>query len=191
MSVPDELRDHSFDGIQEYDNPLPGWWLGIFYITIAFSAVYLPYKHWPGADRSQDALYAEEIAAAEAKYGSRNVSWTEEELQSFYASGEWKELGPQIFQSNCSPCHREDGGGKIGPAFTDDYYIHGGRLVDLTRTIRKGVPDKGMLSWKKELHPDKIKAVACYVRSLRGKEVTDPKKPDGKKVDEAGAFITE
>jgi len=183
----DELRDHEFDGIHEFDNPLPGWWLGIFYVTVAISLIYVPWKHWPGSARGQESLYVAEQAEALRRYGPRKSGWDEEELRLHYAGGEWQGRGEDIFIASCAPCHRKDGGGNIGPNMTDDHYLHGGRLADIARTITEGVPAKGMLSWKRDLKRDQIRDVACYVRSLRGRQIDRPKGPQGVEVDHDGA----
>jgi cytochrome c oxidase cbb3-type subunit 3 len=112
-------------------------------------------------------------------------------LQAEYAAGGWAEAGNADFQTFCMPCHAADGGGTIGPNFTDDYYIHGGRLTDIMNTIINGVPEKGMISWKASLKPEQIKNLTFYIRSLRGTTPAVAKDPQGRKVDEAGNFIEE
>lgn len=188
-ALPDKPRDHSFDGITEFDNPLPGWWLWIFYITIAFAAVYLPYQHWPGSERGQEANWRADVAAALAKYGSRDARFSVEELEELYVSGDFEAPGKELFIKNCARCHNEDGSGNIGPNMTDEYYLHGGALLDIASTITDGVPDKGMISWKNDLYPEQIKTLTCYIRSLRGNKVATPKPPQGWPCDEAGVPI--
>ena len=86
--------------------------------------------------------------------------------------------GKEIFLKNCSPCHRKDGGGLVGPNLCDDYWIHGSNFVDNLRTIYNGVPSKGMLTWKGVLKPDEIHAVASYIYTLRGTHPVNPKPPE-------------
>lgn len=184
----DELRGHHFDGIQEYDNPLPTWWLWLFYLTIAFAAVYIPYIH-----NAEGALlvdeYQAEMSAAEAKYGSMKIEWNAAELATHCETDAWKAPADADFKTNCVACHRADGGGLVGPALTDDSYLHGGRLADIANTITVGVPAKGMIAWSKVLKQDQIRDLTCYVHSLRGTKVANPKAPEGTKVDADGAPV--
>ncbi len=182
----DELRGHHFDGIQEYDNPLPTWWLWLFYVTIAIAVVYIPYHHMTDGKLLVDE-YKAEMAEAVEKYGSQKIEWNEEELAARCKTSEWKAGAEKDYKANCLACHRADGGGLVGPAFTDDHYVHGGTLADIANTITVGVPAKGMVSWIKVLKKEQIQDLACYVRDFRGKKTdTDPKAPEGVEVDAAG-----
>ncbi len=176
----DELRDHSFDGIQEYDNPLPTWWLWLFYVTIAFAVVYVPYTHLTEGKLLVDE-YAVEMAEAEKKYGSQKIEWDAAALAERCKTDAWKETANADYKTHCVACHRADGGGLVGPAFTDDKYIHGGSLVDIANTITVGVPAKGMIAWKKVLKQDQIRDLTCLVRDFRGKKAENPKAPQGEK----------
>lgn len=183
--VTDELREHQFDGIREYDNPLPRWWLWLFYITIAFGLAYVPLIHFTEG-RTIAAEYVAEMAEAEAKYGLAKIDWNNEELTAHCAGDSWKAGAEANFKTKCAACHREDGGGLVGPSFADDHYIHGGRFADIARVITEGVPEKGMIPWIKQLQPDEIRDLSCYIRALRGKPVDKPKPPQGDKVDADG-----
>ena len=185
-NVTDEVRDHQFDGIQEYDNPLPRWWLWLFYISVAFGVAYVPLIHFTEG-RTIEAEYVAEVAAAEAKYGLNKIDWNNDELTAHCGAGDgWRAGAEANFKSKCASCHREDGGGMVGPSFADDHYIHGGRLADLAAVITEGVPAKGMIPWGKQLKPDEIRDLSCYIRSMRGTEVDKPKAPQGDKVDADG-----
>jgi cytochrome c oxidase cbb3-type subunit 3 len=86
--------------------------------------------------------------------------------------------GHQTFHTLCSPCHRDDGGGLVGPNLTDDYWIHGDKFSDNVRTIWNGVPEKGMITWKKFLRPQQVYEVASYIYTLRGTHPLNPKPPE-------------
>jgi cytochrome c oxidase cbb3-type subunit 3 len=88
-------------------------------------------------------------------------------------------LGKQIFTTNCASCHRPDAGGMIGPNLTDDYWIHGGTLVEIHKTVTNGVMEKGMPAWGKLLKPDQIDQAVAYVASLHGSNPPNPKAPEG------------
>lgn len=90
--------------------------------------------------------------------------------------------GKTVYTANCAACHRGDGGGLVGPAFTDDCYIHGGDMSQIVSVLHKGVAAKGMPSWEGVLSNEDMDQVTLYVRSLRGTEVADPKECQGERV---------
>ncbi len=178
MSEPkDELLDHAYDGIREYDNPLPKWWLGIFYISIIFALIYIPYYLFLGGP-SQEDEYAAEMAAAAASAPKVDAAG-EDALEKIAADAGRVGEGKALFAVNCMPCHAADAGGLVGPNLTDDHWIHGGRLTDIARVISEGVPEKGMIAWKKQLSPAQIQSLTAFVRSLRGTKPAAPKPPEG------------
>lgn len=189
----DELLDHDYDGIREYDNPLPRWWTWLFYGTIAFALIYAPY-HLLGYGPTGAQEYQAELAAA--KQAAPTSAPANPPLPGSGASApaaapavaannpKTLEAGKAIFAANCVPCHGPQGQGVIGPNLTDDYWLHGSTLADVTHTISEGVPDKGMISWKATLNPEKIAQVAAYVKSLRGTNPPNPKAPQGTLVKE-------
>ena len=91
--------------------------------------------------------------------------------------------GKALYGQYCAPCHRPDGGGIIGPNLADDYWLHGGRLEDIYRTVAEGELEKGMPPWSRVLKPDQLNAVTVYVASLHGTNPPAPKDAQGEKVD--------
>ena len=89
------------------------------------------------------------------------------------------DAGKQIFTTNCVACHTADGGGLVGPNLTDDYWIHGGGIKNVFKTIKYGVVAKGMISWQSQLNPKQMQDVASYVISLHGTTPANPKAPEG------------
>jgi mono/diheme cytochrome c family protein len=92
------------------------------------------------------------------------------------------EKGKQLFQSNCASCHRNDGGGTIGPNLTDEFWLHGGESEKIYSTIQSGVASNGMPAWANILTSDNIKDVTAYVVSLQGTNPPDAKAPQGEKI---------
>lgn len=186
--VKDELLDHDYDGIQELDNELPPWWLWLFYITIIFGVIYMIHYHVLGTGPSSAEEYQQEMAAAQALYGSRTpgaaglAGETAEKIEPLTDEQSLAE-GKAIFEKNCFPCHGMHGEGGVGPNLTDEYWIHGARMGDLVRTITSGVPAKGMVPWGPILKEDGVKKVASYVITLRGTNPPNAKAPQGEKVD--------
>ncbi|MBX3748133.1 MAG: c-type cytochrome [Verrucomicrobiae bacterium] len=170
------LLDHEADGIRELDNDLPRWWVWLFYITIAFSVAYMLYYHVLGIGDLQAAAYAREMERGDA-IKAQALARFEAEVGSMQPLNDPEVLrrGQQTYATLCAPCHRDDGGGLVGPNLTDDYWIHGGEFTDTLRVIWDGVPDKGMVAWKGVLQPAEIHAVASYAYTLRGTDPPNPK----------------
>ena len=180
------LFDHTYDGIQEYDNPMPRWWVWIFWATIVYSAIYLlNVVPFVGEGKGRLAQYGEDVSAAEKKYASARgprPAPSDDALHALAADAGAREQGKALYMTNCMPCHRADAGGVIGPNLTDDYWIHGGAPADIHRTIASGVLDKGMPAWAQVLKPGDVDRVAAYVISVHGTKPADPKAPQGAKV---------
>jgi cytochrome c oxidase cbb3-type subunit 3 len=149
------------DGIEEYDNPLPNWWLGLFYLTIVWGLGYGVHYHFV-AHRSEVKALAAEMAAADRR-------WPREAAAAAAAtvdlSDENVEAGEAIYRANCVTCHGADMKGGIGPNLLDATWIHGGAPEQILHTITVGVPEKGMLTWGPILGPAKVAQVAAYVVS--------------------------
>jgi cytochrome c oxidase cbb3-type subunit 3 len=181
-----DLLEHEYDGIREYDNPLPGWWKGIFVITILFAPLYAWWFHFGGPGTSVQKEFAQEWASYQAWKASADeeaaVVVTEELLEHWSHQASTIAAGRDIFVKNCVGCHLDDARGQIGPNLTDTFQIHGTTRLDLYATIRDGVPDKGMTSWGQTMQPREMATVAAYVSSLRGHPVADGKPPQGEKV---------
>lgn len=176
---------HEYDGIREYDNPLPFWWSLIFVLTIIFAAGYwVFYQFGPG--RTEQVRFAadwkdheREVAEATARAG---LVVTEELLASWARDPDTVAEGRKIFLTNCVGCHLEDGRGKTGANLTDRYQLHGVTRLDLYGTVRDGVVTKGMLAWGEILPPKTVATVAAYAITLRGLDRPDGKFPEGAKV---------
>jgi cytochrome c oxidase cbb3-type subunit 3 len=183
---PDRLLEHNYDGIQEYDNPMPRWWVYIFWGTIVWSILYFLNVPGVGSGKGRIANYERDMEAAHKRYASTSgTSLSDDALWAIVRTPARLKEGEATFKSNCVACHREDAGGQIGPNLTDVYWIHGGRPTDLLRTVTEGVPDKGMPSWGQLLKPDQVSAVVGYVLSLRGTHPANPKEPQGVNADSA------
>lgn len=163
MSKPerDKLLGHAADndGIEEYDNPLPDWWVGLFLFTIVFAIGYTIDYHFI-SHRSQAASYDAEVAEAAKRWPVKEDAGGEADL-SDAAIAE----GATIFAANCVACHGPELLGGIGPNLTDGIWIHGGSYDEIRTTITKGVPEKGMLTWGPILGPEKVAKVAAFVYS--------------------------
>ena len=176
------ILDHNYDGIKELDNSLPPWWVYGFYMTILFAAIYLV-RFQVFGDYTQAEEYEAEVAIAKAEI----EEWkkTAKDLVDVNTvtlltdAGDIK-AGKKIFTEKCVACHKADGGGGIGPNLTDDYWILGGGIKNVFRTVSEGGRDgKGMIPWKTELKPSEMAQVASYVLSLQGTTPAEPKAAEG------------
>lgn len=179
----DQLRPSSYDGIQEYDNDLPRWWVWLFYLTGVYAAVYIV-AHY-GFGMQIPPMPHEPVGVVVAsnvdQKGSAQVPAEDEAiiLKARLGDGAALDKGKEIYASRCAPCHGATGGGVIGPNLADDNWIHGGTLVQIKHVIENGVTEKGMLAWKSMLSQEDIRAVTVYVRSLRGTNPGGAKGPEG------------
>lgn len=177
--------DHDYDGIREYDNPLPGWWSLAFAATFVFAFLYFAYYDIAGWGRSPAESYQVALAGWQASYrggpSGGGPTVTEEMLAAGAENTELVARGHDVFTSRCVGCHAADGRGLIGPNLTDLFQIHGSTRMDLYSTIVGGAPGTAMIAWSEVMKPAEIIAVATYVSTLRGKNLAG-KEPQGKPV---------
>ena len=174
----DQTLGHEFDGIQEYDNPLPRWWFQLFLATVIFSLGYLAL--YPGLGNYKGLLgwtsanqWEEEMAHAEevykpvfAKYAALSV---EELNQPGNETG--LKMGQRMFSNNCAVCHGQGGQGAYGfPTLTDSDWLYGGEPAQIIATIVNGRRG-AMPAWGPVLGEDGVQDVTNYVLSLSGKTV--------------------
>lgn len=180
----DLLIEHDYDGIQELDNPVPGWFMYLFYVTIIFAASYLLIYHVFGVGQLQYDEYKTEIAQADAAkkiYLSKQANRVDETTVKLVNDPKVFAAGQLIFTQSCMPCHGDHAQGNVGPNLTDDYWLHGGKINDVFKTIKYGVLAKGMPTWEKQLSAKQISDVANYVKSLHGTNPAGAKSPQGTK----------
>lgn len=176
------LLDHDYDGIQELDHPLPGWWLAVFYITIVFAVGYVVYYMTGWGPTLTDELNTQmaAIEASKPKAPEGGNGLTDEALAAMAKDPSKIEAGKVVFTGKCAPCHGDVGQGIIGPNLTDDNWIHGkGAPTDIMKVVTDGVADKGMPPWGPVLTPDELTAVVVYIRSIHGSNPPNPKEPQG------------
>lgn len=148
------------DGIEEYDNNLPTWWLWLFYGTIAI-AVWIWVDWHVVSPKSLEELYAAEQDLAASVYPDMtpvDVVINEETVAA----------GAALFANNCVACHLEDGTGSIGPNLTDAEWIHGGSPEEIRNTIFFGVDGRGMIGWAPLLGVQEVSQLAAFVHELGG-----------------------
>ena len=173
---------HDYDGIRELDNNLPPWWKYGFYFSIVFSVVYLFIYHLPGSDWSSDQEYQEEMAEAaiqKEEYLKKVADMVNESNVEILTDGASLASGKNIYMASCLPCHGDRGQGGVGPNLTDNYWINGGSISDIFKTIKYGVPEKGMIAWQDQLKPKEMQEVASFITTFQGTNPPDGKDPQG------------
>ena len=187
----DIVLDHSYDGIRELDNHLPPWWKWLFYGAIGWGVVYMIVFHVTDSLPLSQEEYKRELALAEEQVrkfrASQPQAIIDENALEYTADAAAIEKGKSIFMNNnCGGCHRNDGGGNsIGPNLTDEYWLHGGDITDVFRTIKNGVVEKGMPAWGKAMTAQDVHDLTFFVMSLQGTNPPEGKTPQGEIFKEA------
>ena len=178
----DQLRPSSYDGIQEYDNDLPRWWVWLFYLTGVYAVVYIVAFYGYGVSIPPLPHDPSGVEVASVASTTEQTGGQVEEVQILKAklsdAGALAK-GKEVYAARCAPCHGATGGGVIGPNLTDDAWIHGGSLVEIKTVIENGVTEKGMLAWKSMLSQDDIRALVVYIRSIKGTNPAGAKAAEG------------
>jgi len=156
------------DGIDEYDNPLPDWWVGLMWGTVIWALAYSVHYHFI-ADRSAVKELAAEMAMAEERWPRSAV-----DASALSLSDDAIQAGEAIFSVNCVACHGADMKGPIGPSLVDAEWVYGGTPVEIRTTIAEGVLTKGMPNWEPLLGGEAVNQVAAYVISQNAVALGQP-----------------
>lgn len=173
---------HDYDGIRELDNRLPPWWLYGFYICVVFAGVYLYRAHVSHSAPSSEQEYIAAVAKADADkqaYLKKAANKVDENTVALLTDAAQLAEGKKIFSSTCAACHGPEGQGLVGPNLTDDYWLHKGGIKDIFKTIKYGVPEKGMKAWEADFSPVQLAELASYIKTLHGTKPANPKEPQG------------
>ena len=180
----DILIEHEFDGIKELDNPTPAWFMWLFYATIVIAVGYMLHYHVFEWGQLQDEEYAVEMQEAEVakkEYLAKSGNMIDENSVKESSDAGVISAGQAIYNTNCVACHGDKGQGVVGPNLTDEYWLHGGKINDVFKTIKYGVQEKGMISWEKTLSPKQISDVSNFINSLKGSNPANAKAAQGEK----------
>ncbi len=180
----DLLLNHEYDGIREYDNPMPKWWKWIFWGSFYFAVAYFLHYHITGNGESVAATYQADLTAAREKEAMAvmGTELSEESLAKLESNEAMMADAAMLFVQRCAQCHKQKGEGLIGPNLTDDSWIHGKpTLMNIYEIISEGVQTKGMPPWKRQLRPIEISKLAAFVGTLINTNVPG-KAPEGTKI---------
>jgi cytochrome c oxidase cbb3-type subunit III len=177
------IKEHAYDGIQEYDNPLPGWWKWTFVATVVFSVLYAMYFHIGAPGRTIFDRYDAELAANTRLQFQEIGELTPDEttLVSYLHKDNWLKVGGVVYKTHCVSCHGRDGEGKVGPNLTDSAFKNIRKIEDIARVVSDGAGKGAMPAWGSRLHPNEIVLVSAYVASLRDTDVSG-KAPEGSSI---------
>lgn len=183
-SPTDPLTGHEYDGIVEYDNPMPTWWRRIFWVTFFFSIGYYVHYQLTGNGASVEQTYSAEMQQHREQLAAAALGQQidEEALARLMADPLMMKDAASIYKLRCVQCHADRGQGNIGPNLTDEHWLYGSAsLMDLFEIIGNGRPQKGMPTWSKTLRPVEVAQLAAYVGTLRNTNVPG-RAPQGARV---------
>jgi cytochrome c oxidase cbb3-type subunit 3 len=170
---------HEYDGIRELNNRLPPWWLYGFYLTIVFAGIYLWRYHVSHTAPLSKEEYEIAVQRADEKvknYLKQKGDAIDENTVTRLGETDVAE-GKRMFQTSCISCHNEGGAGNVGPNLTDDYWLHGGDIKSVFKTIKYGI--NAMPTWQNSYSNKQIAQLASYVKSLHGTNPPNAKAPQG------------
>lgn len=183
------IQGHRYDGIKEYDNPMPGWWVWLFWATGVFAVVYVVGITFGGFIDT----YEEDLAQSQAELAEIRQAYLEANpvfqadaasLAEAIENEMMAEAGAQHYASYCAACHGDAGQGVIGPNLADNYWVHGGTPVDVYNVITNGVIEKGMAAWQGALTPEERAELVAYIYAdLQGTDPAGAKAPEGELVE--------
>lgn len=176
MTIP-----HAYDGIHELDNPVPRWFNILFYGTVIFAVSYIYYYHFADGPRQDQEYETEMVKAIEDKRLFLAKAGEKFDENSVKFDTTLVANGKAIFLVNCVACHGEKGQGIVGPNLTDEFWLHGGSINDIFKSVKYGIPAKGMASWEKNLSAKNIAEVVNFIESLKGTHPANAKAPQGEK----------
>jgi len=169
----DDLRHHTYDGIQEYDKRLPNWWLFTLYGAIIFAAGYWAYYEWTGHMQLGNVRVEQKLVEFQKNALNSGAAPTDLQLWTMSTDPAVVASGEKIYKTNCVACHGPDLKGGIGQNLIDSTWIHGGLPTNLYATIVNGVAAKGMPTWGPVLGPSRIADVVAFVIS-KNNTITKP-----------------
>ncbi len=183
-----ETMGHTWDGdLEEYNNPLPRWWLNLYYLSLAFGIGYLllypglgayqGYKHW-----SQNGQYEEEVKKARDTYGPLYDRFLHQDMKALAKDPEAHKIGARLFATYCTVCHGSDARGARGfPNLTDHDWLYGGEPEQIKESITTG-RQGGMPPWGEVLKKEEIAEAAQYVLSFSGRQTDAGMASRGKEI---------
>ena len=181
----DRLTGHNYDGIQEYDNPLPAWWTWLFVASLIFGIAYafvslVMQEGWGARNSYVQAVQAEQMR----QLGDIGVLEPTRETYADIMATPKLNIGRGIFIGNCASCHGNNGQGSLtAPNLTDDAYINVKKVEDIHDVVANGRKNGAMPAWRNRLSSNEVILVTSYVASLKGTNVAGGKAAEGTNIE--------
>ncbi|MCR9203203.1 MAG: c-type cytochrome [Halobacteriovoraceae bacterium] len=179
------LLDHNYDGIEEFDYPLPQWWVWTFIGGAVFAVLYIYFYNFAGAPSLEEEFKREMAKIETVRKEQRKLTGNFDlaDFQNWQKGENVPQMAATVYEENCLSCHEEGGKGDIGPNLTDSYWVNFEKdpePVDFYAFIRVGNEDNGMPAWADMLSKEELYAAVHFVLNLKGKNIPG-KEPQGKK----------
>lgn len=174
-----------YDGIEEQNNPMPGWWTWKFIFTVIFAVIYfIHYQIADGLTLDQELdLAMQKIEELKNSKPEVAIDISEESLLAKMDDSAAMNSAAAVYKTNCFSCHGEHLQGGIGPNLTDKFWLHGeGKLLGIYEVIQKGVPEKGMIAWDGILKAEDMANLAAFIKLKRNTNPVGAKKPEGPEI---------
>lgn len=175
------LLDHEYDGIAEYDNPIPGWWNWLFAASVCFAVLYFMYFHIGTISSTIEEDWQQaQLAEFKRVFGKLGeLKPDRDTILRMKDDRQMMAIARGIFIGNCAACHAKDGGGINGVNLTDDSYKNIHDVEDFFQVISKGANNGAMPAWENRLPSNERIIMAAYAMSLRGTTPATAKPPEG------------
>ena len=176
----DTVMEHEYDGIQEFDNRLPNWWMWLMWGSMVFALLYWIVFHTLGVGVLPHERFERNMQAAqEAQLERALAAGIDNEFFVMMSQTEANvTAGREVFVKHCVQCHLDDGRGSVGPNMTDEYWIHGCEPMQMLKILNEGVAAKGMPAWQNQLGPTRVHNVLAYILTIKDNNVAG-KAPEG------------
>jgi cytochrome c oxidase cbb3-type subunit 3 len=160
------LLEHEYDGIQEYDQRLPNWWLITLWGAVIFSLLYWFFYFQSRVGMTDIELLEQRLERIEAANLEATLAMLDDgNLWQMSRNAQFIQAGRRHYESHCSACHGPNLEGGIGFALVDNDWVHGSAPTDIFRVVDEGIPGTGMQAWGGSLGPKRIAEVVAYVLS--------------------------
>lgn len=180
------LLNHDYDGIEEFDYPLPSWWVGTFIGGVVFGALYILYYSFAGGPSIQDEYNHKmaEVNKVREEQSKLVGKFQPDQYQAWIVNKDADERALEVYEENCLSCHEEKGKGDIGPNLTDKYWknLKVADEQDIYQFVIVGNEDAGMPAWGDVLSKEELFAAVKYVISIKNTNVPG-KEPEGEAIE--------
>jgi len=167
------LLEHEYDGIQEYDQKLPNWWLFTLYITIIFSILYWFFYFQSNVGQTDEERLAQRLQNIEARNLEEALAMLDNEnLWRMSQNPQFVESGARVYTSFCQACHGADLEGGIGLSLRDNDWVSVQDPIAMYNVVNDGIPNTGMTAFGSQLGPKRVAEVVAFVLSHHDEETT-------------------